>query len=86
MKTVCALFWSFFLIDRWGRRPLLILGSLGGSLSMAYLAAYIAIGKPQERPVGSPVRPFLCSPCCLVLTLSLLLSPQSDAGGRAALG
>ncbi|ORY49733.1 MFS quinate transporter QutD [Leucosporidium creatinivorum] len=54
MKTIFALLWSFFLIDRWGRRPLLILGSLGGSVSMAYLAAYIAIGKPQERPVGSP--------------------------------
>lgn len=56
MKTIFALIWAFVLIDRWGRRPLLLLGSVGGSLSMAYLAAYIAIGKPEERPVGSPVR------------------------------
>ncbi|KAL8292485.1 hypothetical protein RQP46_001097 [Phenoliferia psychrophenolica] len=34
MKTVASLIWAFLLIDNFGRRDILIVGALGGSISM----------------------------------------------------
>ena len=49
VKTVCSLIWAFLLIDQFGRRGLLIFGSVGGAISMYIIGGYIAIGKPEER-------------------------------------
>lgn len=49
MKTVITFIWIIFLIDRLGRRRLLMWGSLGGSLSMWVVGGYIAAAKPQQH-------------------------------------
>ncbi|KAG6910709.1 hypothetical protein DXG01_008239 [Tephrocybe rancida] len=46
IKLVGALIWLLFLVDALGRRYLLIVGSIGGALSMYYIGAFIAISKP----------------------------------------
>jgi hypothetical protein len=43
VKTALTLVWLFFLIDRLGRRKLLMIGAIGGSLCMWYIGAYISI-------------------------------------------
>ncbi|KAF8211091.1 hypothetical protein K438DRAFT_1808793 [Mycena galopus ATCC 62051] len=45
-----ALVWLLYLVDTFGRRSMLLLGSIGGSLSMYYIGAYIAIAKPADHP------------------------------------
>ncbi|KAK4047812.1 hypothetical protein OIV83_005154 [Microbotryomycetes sp. JL201] len=50
IKTVGALIWCFFVIDRWGRVNILLLGSVGGALSMFAIAAYIKIDNPSANP------------------------------------
>lgn len=51
VKLVGALIWIYWLVDTLGRRYLLIVGSIGGALSMYYIGAYIAISKPTT---GTP--------------------------------
>ncbi|BGP44069.1 hypothetical protein JCM10449v2_008126 [Rhodotorula kratochvilovae] len=53
IKTVLALVWCFFIIDRYGRRGILLIGSVGGALSMLAIAIYIAVVKPQDNPTTS---------------------------------
>lgn len=43
VKTGITIIWLLYLIDRLGRRMLLLIGSLGGSVCMWYLAAYVKI-------------------------------------------
>lgn len=43
VKTCLTFIWLLFLIDKFGRRPLLLVGSIGGSLSMWFLGAYIKV-------------------------------------------
>ncbi|KAK7049886.1 hypothetical protein VNI00_005316 [Paramarasmius palmivorus] len=50
IKLVGALVWLLWLVDQLGRRPLLFLGSGGGLVCMYYIAAYIAIAKPENNP------------------------------------
>ncbi|KAI3614247.1 quinate permease [Moniliophthora roreri] len=50
IKLLGALVWLLWLVDQFGRRPLLFVGSVGGLISMYYIAAYIAIAKPQDNP------------------------------------
>lgn len=50
VKTVFTIFYLIFLIDQYGRRRLLMIGAFGGSLCLWYVAAYIKIAKPAERP------------------------------------
>lgn len=45
--------WLLFLVDRFGRRPLLLVGSIGGALSMYYIGAYIAIADPASNSSNS---------------------------------
>lgn len=50
VKTVFTLIYLVFLIDQYGRRRLLMIGAVGGSVCLWYVGAYIAIAKPQEHP------------------------------------
>lgn len=46
VKTVFTLVYLFFLVDSFGRRRLLMIGAVGGSVCLWYVGAYIAIAKP----------------------------------------
>ncbi|THU92999.1 general substrate transporter [Dendrothele bispora CBS 962.96] len=50
IKLVGAMIWLLYLVDQLGRRSLLMIGSIGGAISMYYIGAYIAIAKPQNNP------------------------------------
>ncbi|KAJ7173454.1 quinate permease-like protein [Mycena filopes] len=50
IKLVGALIWLLYLVDSFGRRGVLLAGSIGGALSMYYIGAYIALAKPAQHP------------------------------------
>jgi hypothetical protein len=50
VKTVGTIIYLLFLIDQFGRRRLLMIGSIGGSLCMWYVGAYIKIAQPAKHP------------------------------------
>jgi len=50
IKTVFTLIWLFFLIDKLGRRNLLMIGAIGGSICLWYVGAYIAVADPTNNP------------------------------------
>lgn len=50
VKTALTLIWLFFLIDKLGRRKLLMVGGLGGSVCMWILGAYISTIKVGGTP------------------------------------
>jgi hypothetical protein len=50
VKTCGTIIYLLFLIDQFGRRRLLMIGSIGGSLCMWYVGAYIKIAKPAAHP------------------------------------
>lgn len=50
IKTVFTLVWLFFLIDKLGRRNLLMFGALGGSICLWIVGGYIAIADPVHHP------------------------------------
>jgi sugar porter (SP) family MFS transporter len=50
IKTVFTFIWLLFLIDKMGRRDLLIYGAAGGSLCLWYVGGYIAIADPANHP------------------------------------
>jgi sugar porter (SP) family MFS transporter len=52
VKNVATFIWLFFLVDRVGRRPLLLFGALIAGLCMIYVGGYIAIGKPAQNTNG----------------------------------
>jgi sugar porter (SP) family MFS transporter len=49
IKTIFTLIWLFFLIDRLGRRNLLMFGAFGGGLCLYYVGAYIKIADPSHH-------------------------------------
>ncbi|KAF9477819.1 MFS quinate transporter QutD [Pholiota conissans] len=49
IKFFGAFVWLLFLVDRFGRRRLLLIGSVGGAFSMYYIGAYIAIAQPATH-------------------------------------
>jgi len=49
VKTVFTLIYLFFLIDQYGRRNLLMIGAIGGSLCLWYVGGYIAIAQPTKH-------------------------------------
>lgn len=50
IKLVGAVLWLLYVVDAWGRRPVLILGSIGGAISMYAIGAYIKIADPTNHP------------------------------------
>lgn len=50
VKTVFTLVYLVFLIDQYGRRNLLMIGAIGGSLCLWYVGGYIAVAKPALHP------------------------------------
>lgn len=50
IKTVFTFIWLLFLIDKMGRRNLLMYGAFGGSLCLWYVGAYIAVADPENHP------------------------------------
>ena len=55
VKTLGALVWLFLLVDKFGRRNLLLIGASGGSLCMWYIGAYIKIADPSKNFKKDPV-------------------------------
>lgn len=56
VKTTLTFIWLFFLIDRLGRRNLLMIGAAGGSICMWIIGAYIStitIDTETTKPLGS---------------------------------
>jgi MFS family permease len=49
IKALVTIIWLFFLIDRLGRRNLLMYGAFGGALCLYYVGAYIKIAQPAEH-------------------------------------
>jgi hypothetical protein len=52
VKTVGTIIYLLFLIDQFGRRKLLMIGSIGGSLCMWYVGVYIKIAQPAKHPTN----------------------------------
>lgn len=52
IKTVMTVVWLFFMVDKLGRRKLILWGALLASICLWYIGAYIAIAKPADH-VGS---------------------------------
>lgn len=52
VKTVLTVVWLLFLIDKLGRRKLLMGGAIGGSLCMWFIGAYIKIAGVQSSNVA----------------------------------
>jgi len=50
VKTSFTLVWLFYLVDKMGRRRLLMIGAIGGSLCMWYVGGYIAVANPTLHP------------------------------------
>lgn len=57
IKTLGAFVWIWLLIDKVGRRKILMTGAAGGAVSMLAIAIYIAVDKPASRPAGSALNP-----------------------------
>lgn len=49
IKAVMTIFWLLFLVDQLGRRKLLLIGGITGSVCMWVIAAYIYIVEPTEH-------------------------------------
>ncbi|EGV62170.1 hypothetical protein CANTEDRAFT_109297 [Yamadazyma tenuis ATCC 10573] len=53
IKGVCCFLWAFFIIDNFGRKPPVLIGSFVCVLSLLYLGAYIKIADPEHTLNGS---------------------------------
>lgn len=53
VKLLGALVFLLYLVDQLGRKMLLIVGSVGGAISMFYIGTYIAIADPTSNASGT---------------------------------
>ncbi|KAF2803845.1 quinate permease [Mytilinidion resinicola] len=53
VKTVLTFIWLLFLIDKLGRRKLLMIGATGGSLCMWFIGAYIKLSNPAANTTNT---------------------------------
>jgi MFS family permease len=53
VKTVITVFWLTVLIDKWGRRQLLIFGAIGGSVTMFIIGALVTNRVQSDAPITS---------------------------------
>lgn len=58
VKMVATMLYAFVLIDKFGRRPLLVIGGVGAGLAMFYLAGYSKISGSFDHvpPMDSGAR------------------------------
>ncbi|KAK2774018.1 hypothetical protein FQN53_003883, partial [Emmonsiellopsis sp. PD_33] len=52
VKTVFTIFWLLYLVDQVGRRNLLLIGAVGGSVCLWIVGGYIKIAQPENNPTG----------------------------------
>lgn len=57
MKTVVTVFWLTILIDKWGRRQLLLWGAVGGSITMFIIGALVTVRKQSDEPETTSLGP-----------------------------
>ena len=50
IKAIMTFVWLLFLVDQLGRRKLLLIGAITGSICMWVIGAYICVAKPTENP------------------------------------
>ncbi|BAE66094.1 general substrate transporter [Aspergillus flavus] len=50
VKAVMTFVWLLFLVDQLGRRKLLLIGAITGSICMWIIGAYICVVQPEENP------------------------------------
>ena len=55
VKTAITIVWLLFMIDKLGRRFLLLFGAISGSLCMWYIGGYIKIADPSSHVHTDPV-------------------------------
>lgn len=61
VKTAATIIFILFLIETVGRRKLLMIGSLGGSLCMWFIGAYIKIADPSSKVAADGSSPKMSS-------------------------
>jgi len=49
IKTIGALLWAFWWVDRYGRKAVLIVGSIGGAVGMLAIAAILGATNPAGK-------------------------------------
>src|SRR3954453_16693013 len=50
IKAIMTFVWLLFLVDQFGRRNLLLVGGITGSICMWVIGAYICVVKPEDNP------------------------------------
>lgn len=50
IKAIMTFVWLLFLVDQLGRRKLLLIGAITGSICMWVIGSYICVAKPTENP------------------------------------
>lgn len=53
IKAVMTFVWLLFLVDQFGRRNLLLVGAVTGSICMWVIGAYICVVKPEDNVATS---------------------------------
>lgn len=52
LKGVCCFIWAFFIVDKFGRKPPVMIGGIICVISLFYLGAYIKIADPENTLHG----------------------------------
>ncbi|KDN45704.1 hypothetical protein RSAG8_04788, partial [Rhizoctonia solani AG-8 WAC10335] len=70
VATLIALIW---LVDRVGRRKLLIAGAIVGALAMYYIAGFVAVAKPSGTGSPTPAGKFAAA-CIYIFAIAFCMS------------